>query len=270
VLLDSTESAKAEAECLERARHAGVDGVIVYPADGFRSTAHFERLRADGVPLVLVDRYYPGLATDVVMPDHVAVGACVTEHLIAQGHRCLATAWSDEVQCTAVHERLIGHKQALRAHGLPIDAELTALRPYSAQPAERRRQILSGWLERPNPPTAVIAVHSEVLAVVISDLAALGVQVGEEIALACMDSIDAEGLPTLAVAGVTVPSYEMGVRAMQVLLGRVRGAAAPPEQVLLPVDLAVSRALPLAGTQLRTVRMGDGRGSDRELVAERR
>jgi DNA-binding LacI/PurR family transcriptional regulator len=104
----------------------------------------------EGMPLVMVDRYYPHLSTDIVVPDHVAAGYEITRSLIEQGHRIIATLWQ-EVECTATQERLIGYKQALREAHLQIDANLATLRSYPALDEEQRRALLTDWLRSPNP-----------------------------------------------------------------------------------------------------------------------
>jgi DNA-binding LacI/PurR family transcriptional regulator len=205
--------------------------------DGFANTARFEALQREGVPIVMIDRYYPSVATAAVVPDHLAAGYQLTEFLIQQGHRYIGTIWS-EVACSSVHERLIGYKQALREYHLPIEANLAVLRSYTKLSQEQRHGLLSSWLGAPYRPTAIIAANGTVLGTVVPDLLSLGVRLGEDIILGAMDNADL-GIPhALGAATITLPSYEIGREAMRLLLERLKGGKVVAQHIVLPIRLS--------------------------------
>ncbi len=241
LLFDSGGSAHTELINLARARNVGVHGLIVYPVDSHANMTHFEALMRDGVPLVLVDRYYPALPTNVVVADDFAIGYELTEALIRQGHRSIATILA-QVDCTSVRDRVIGHMQALKANGMPIVPELVALRPYTGLPVEERRARLSSWLSAPYRPTAYLTVNSDVgLAAVTSDLIGLGVHVPEEAAMASMDNANFDVVRASGAMSVTLPSYEIGTQAMHILLDQLSGTVEPSlRHVVLPVTVSTS------------------------------
>lgn len=221
LLFNSEETVETEVDNLLRARQAGVEGLIVYPVDGFANSTHFERLRQEGIPLVMVDRYYPMIPTDVVVPDNVDAGYQVTKQLIQQGHRQIGIVWS-EIACTSVHERLIGYQRALLEAQLPINTSLSTLRPYYHSPENERLALLTQWRTMPDPPTAIITVSGRVLTRLTQDLLALKVRPGEEITLASMDSVDPDASLPIAELQVTLPSFTMGYEAATLLLERLR------------------------------------------------
>lgn len=241
LFFDSSEKAEIEAINLERARKAGVQGIIIYPVDGYHNTDLFASLLQEGIPLVMVDRYYPHLSTEIVVPDHVAVGYEITRSLIEQGHRTIATLWQ-EVGCTATFERLIGYKQALREAHLPIDTDHSTLRSYPTLDEEQRRTLLTRWLRSSNPPTALLAVNSYILGLAWRDLLSLGIVAGKDLIITAMDK-DETGVPlTSDSIGVTLPSYEMGSDAMRILLSHFQQAQIPNQHIVLPVTFPVSNS----------------------------
>lgn len=242
LFFDSAESAEIEATNLQRAIKAGVAGIIIYPVDGHQNLDLFKSIIQQGTPLVMVDRYYPTLATDAVVPDNMATGYMITKALIEQGHRTLATVWQ-EVDCTSVQERLMGYKQAMQEAHLQIQADLATLRSYSALDEEKRRALLSEWLALPTPPTALLAANSYLLGMISLDLLKMGVQIGKEIVLASMDKDD-PGVPlTFGSPSVLLPSYEMGCQAMRILLQRLQNSTLPAQHCVLPVKLAPANTL---------------------------
>jgi LacI family transcriptional regulator len=221
----------------------GVSGIIAYPAQGASAGGGYAEALRRGVPLVLVDRYRPDIATDAVLADNFAAGRDLTEELIACGHSVIATLW-DETGVTSVNDRLAGHTEALRSHGLPVRSDLTVLRPYLSLAAAERRAMLSGLLRQPSPPTVLLCANGYVLASAAQDLVALGVDIPGDVDLAGMDDAGPFDVLPLTVAAVSLPSREMGERAMRLLHRRVAGPAAAPERIVLPVTVTARRFSP--------------------------
>jgi GntR family transcriptional regulator of arabinose operon len=241
LVFDSGGSAHTEALNLGRARNVGVHGLIVYPVDSFANAPHFEALLRDDIPLVLVDKYYPALPTNAVVADNFAIGYELTEGLLRRGHRNIATILS-QVDCTSVRDRLIGHLQALKAYGVPIEPELVAQRPYTGLPVEERLARLRSWLNAPYRPTAYLTINSDVgLAVVTTDLIGLGVRIPDEATMASMDNANFDVVRASGAMSVTLPSYDMGANAMRFLLDRLNGTAGRSlRHLVLPVTVSAT------------------------------
>jgi len=238
------DTAREERALLAALDH-GATGIIAYPAEGSATVAAYAEVRRRGVPLIMVDRYRPDLATDAVVADNFAAGRDLTAELIAVGHRVIATLW-DETDTTSVRDRLAGHIQALRDAGIPLRPDLTKLRPFRQPPAQRRamlRQLLSG----PQPPTVFLCANGYALATAAQDLVALGLSIPGDVDLAGMDDAGPFDLLPLTVAAVVLPSREMGQRAMRLLHDRVLAGDRPPanpEMIVLPIAVRTRKSAP--------------------------
>jgi GntR family transcriptional regulator of arabinose operon len=232
-----------EERTLLNAVSRGVTGIIAYPAQGTSAGRGYTEALRRGVPLVLVDRYRPDIATDAVLADNFAAGRDLTEELIASGHTVIATLWA-ETDVTSVRDRLAGHIEALRHHDLPVRPDLTVLRPYLPVAEAERRANLSQLLRGPNPPTVLLCANGYVLASAAQDLAALGLDIPGDVDLAGMDDAGPFDVLPLTVAAVCLPSREMGERAMRLLHQRAAGSAAPPERIVVPVTVTTRRFSP--------------------------
>jgi DNA-binding LacI/PurR family transcriptional regulator len=246
LLFDSEGSAHTEALNVARARKVGVHGLIIYPTDGLANAASFEALLRDAVPFVLIDRYNPAIPTNVVTADNYAVGYQLTDALVRQGHRHIATIW-DEVACTSVQDRLAGYRQAHSSNDLPVQPELAALRPYALLPVTERRARLASWLASPYRPTAYLCGNSEILKTVAADLVEVYVRVREEVTMASMDDANLDAVLATGAAAVTLPSYDMGRTAMRVLLERFSGdGRRQVHHIVLPAGVAAPVAATVA------------------------
>jgi GntR family transcriptional regulator of arabinose operon len=229
-----------------------VSGIIAYPGQHPSVGGGYAEARRRGVPLVLVDRYRPDIATDAVLADNFSAGHDLTAELIASGHSAIATLW-DETDVTSVRDRLAGHLEALRRHGIPARPDLTELRPHLSLPAAERRARLRGLLRGPRPPSVLLCANGYVLASAAQDLVALGFEIPGDVDLAGMDDAGPFDVLPLTIAAVSLPSREMGGQAMRLLHRRILAAEpqATPERIVLPVTVGARR---LSHAHLRVVR----------------
>jgi GntR family transcriptional regulator, arabinose operon transcriptional repressor len=238
VLFDSKDSLDVQERALWRAIESGVSGVTMYAVQASTDSPALRELRRLGVPVVLIDRYLPDVATDAVIADHFAVGYELTSYLIAQGHQRMAMLW-DETEVTSVRDRLSGHLRALDQHGLPVRPDLTLLTPHQKLPRPERIARLTELLEHPEPPTVLICGDGYIVARVAYDLADMGIEVPRQVELAGLDDAGPHNILPLTVAAAAVPAEEMGRQAMRLLAERVQspGADAGPRRLIVPIGL---------------------------------
>lgn len=238
LLFDSTESPKTEALNLERATESGARGIIINPIQGSANLKPFKTLLSHGSPLVMTDHYYPALSTDVVVFDNVALGYKLTECMINMGHRYIAAVWVGP-ESTSVRDRLTGYRQALVERGLPIIRDLCPPISYEDLSQEGREELIASWFAAPYRPTAILAVNGYLLDQVVTALTKLRINIPKDVVLGSMDNGGPPRALALAAAVMDLPSYEMGIGAVNLLLDRVgQNEEKPTQQMVLPVHLA--------------------------------
>jgi len=87
-----------------------VDGFIITPSDGLEDTV--KQLQQSNIPVVLFDRYFPGLETDYVGADNFQGAFDATDHLCQQGYKRIGfvSLYSDQTQ---MKERSDGYLKAM-------------------------------------------------------------------------------------------------------------------------------------------------------------
>ena len=192
------------------------------------------RMRASEIPIVLVDRYQPGLAG--VHIDDEAGGRLATRHLLGLGHERIAFLGDTEDNpygFDSSARRRAGYESTLRDAGLALDPELVAIGPHGRAAA---RALARRLLALPAPPTAIFAASDDQALGVLEAAAAEQVPVPERLSVVGFDDIEIAhhaGLTTVAQ-----PLEASGALAVDLLLDALAGGPAPRSREL-PCELVV-------------------------------
>lgn len=228
MLCNTDDNPDREQEYLRVAVGEPVAGIIIVPSS--RSTDLSLPLER-GVPVVSVDRRAPGGAVDSVVADNIAGATAGTDLLFDAGYRRVACITGPERVETS-GERLEGYRRAYRTRlGAGPPGELIRQTEYTIEGGE---QAMRALLALPAPPDAVFAANNKLAAGAIRALAEAG-KLPPAVGV-----VSFGGLPLVLLAprgiGVThLPARELGLRAAQMLLERIRGLEAPPREIVLPV-----------------------------------
>jgi LacI family transcriptional regulator len=208
-----------------------VEGLVIAAAEGADAVLREEV--AHGTPLVCVDRVLDDLTCDTVVSDNRGSTASAVGHLLERGHRRVAFVGGDTAVWTAA-ERLAGYREAMAAHGVPVDERLVLTDVPDAAAAERAVEALLQGRPR---PTAIFAAQDLLCAGTLRALHRLGM--AQRVALFGFDEIPFADLLQPSVSVVAQQPYEMGRRAGELLLRRIAEGTPPGAPVfeVVPTSL---------------------------------
>ncbi|GAB5536638.1 MAG: LacI family DNA-binding transcriptional regulator [Rubricoccaceae bacterium] len=209
-----------------------VDGLIVMstqvPAETVRTWLP-ERL-----PVLFVNSQVEGSDIETVNFDNVGGAYHLTEHLIELGHTRIAFVKGPEGSFDGL-ARLDGYRNALRAHGIEPSPALEFEGDFSM---ESGLAAVPKILATDPRPTALFAANDLSAYGALSGLREAGLQVPEDIALAGFDDSRLAQFSSPSLTTVHAPAQEMGQRAIEGLLSRIRGDDdSLPTSVLLPTHV---------------------------------
>lgn len=241
-----------EARHITAALSSGTAGLLLWPLGGETDRAPLNRLSAAGVPFVLVDRYLEERADDHVVVDDVAGAYAATAHLAELGHRRIALALFEDTDVSAVRLRREGYRRALADHGLVADPTLEVRVPARTEGAVLTAMApLAEHLVGLSPaPTAAFCVNDHLAEALLVVLERQGVAVPDHFSVAGFDGL--AYMPTrLRLTTVHRPTAGMGREAVRLLVSRLHGGSdAPPQRVVLPVELVVGETTAAAPAPL--------------------
>lgn len=175
-VISSYDTGDEEVRHIREAIARNVDGIIIFPHQGYHNASLYRELQQQHFPLVMVDRYYPQIDTDCVIFDDEIAGYELAKYLLQRGRRRIAVISYFEVEATSVNHRLSGYRRALQQWGLPYHDDLIWLDVYPSfhrsdelsqdtSARERLRKYVARF-----KPDALLTLNDDVLERVIYDL----------------------------------------------------------------------------------------------------
>lgn len=170
--------------------------------------------------------------------DNVQGGQAISTHLLGLGRRRIAFLGNVSEHCPEYRDRYLGHCQALKAAGLPMDAALQVeARDSTEQVGE---EAMAELLARGVGFDAVFAA-SDLLAIgAMRRLAAAGIDVPGQVAVVGFDDIPMARLATPALTTVQQDTTNAGEVLVERLMRLVAGGTA--DSVMLPARVIVRRS----------------------------
>jgi LacI family transcriptional regulator len=220
IAVNTEGAAERERRFLAWSLEGRVDGVVgvffTMRADDFSP------LIAAGVGVVRIEsarKNEGNLPIDNIYVDNRAAAAAATRYLIERGHRRIAMIAGPTGPQT---ERAAGYRLALAERGLAPD--IIAGVEFSEDEGRRAAATL---IARSPRPTAIFAANDLMAIGAMSALAEHGVKVPDEVAVVGFDDISIARLVTPSLTTVSQFQQDIGIRAAETLVERLRGARSP-------------------------------------------
>ncbi|KRE70729.1 GntR family transcriptional regulator [Paenibacillus sp. Soil750] len=173
----------------------GVDGIIVFPAQGEFYNAEILKLVIQQFPLVLVDRHLKGVAAASISTDNISAARTGTDYLLDLGHKQICLLTPPPMDTTAIEDRIEGFVRAHAERGVLVDRslwldEITSTLPNSFHQPNINQDIeMIKTLLRSNPHiTALFAMEYNIALLAKAAVEQMELQIPGDISILCFDS----------------------------------------------------------------------------------
>ncbi|PRY31576.1 LacI family DNA-binding transcriptional regulator [Pseudosporangium ferrugineum] len=173
-----------------------------------------------------------------VVPDEVAAGWNAARTLVEAGHRDGIHLVGDPAdQAFAGRERVAGLREGFAASGIRLGAAVEC--SWWPEPAyEAVRRALAGGLA----PKALICLNDRVALGAYQALREAGLEIPDDVSVLSFDDSDLAAWLRPQLASISLPHYQLGWKAVELLLGPARQPAV--HRVPMPVRLRASVGKP--------------------------
>jgi LacI family transcriptional regulator len=235
---NTDESPQQERTILESLEEKRVDGLILcssrLPDDMLCATLELHPAA------VLVNRRAVAASAGLVLLADEHGARMATGHLLQAGHRAVGLL-AGPLTSYSGQQRSRGYRAALAAAGIPYNPAW--VRPCSSQVEGGRDTTVT--LLSDHPEVTALFCYNDLVAIgALLACADLGRRVPEDLSVVGFDDIPMAALVTPALTTCCVPRYELGERAMQLLLDRIDGCTDECEEIVLQTELIVRASAP--------------------------
>ncbi|MBM7568444.1 DNA-binding LacI/PurR family transcriptional regulator [Paenibacillus sacheonensis] len=232
-----------EAEAIQGLLELGVDGLIIFPAQGEYFNAEILKLVITKFPFILIDRHLKGVAAGSISTDNVGAAKEGTNYLFGLGHTSIGFLTPPPADTTAIEERIEGFIQAHAERGIKVERELwietiASSLPKANAEENRKRDIaaIKAHLTKYPQITALFATEYDIAQLAIRAASELGLSVPEDLSILCFDSPEHDG--TFPLTHMKQDQQGLGKLAFENVL-KLREGESLPIKTLLEATLVV-------------------------------
>jgi len=239
-LCNTDEDPERELDVLGSLEEKRVDGIVL--CSSRLDSVDLQLLVNANPAVVLINRRVDGgeRSAAAVLVDDVLGGQLTAGHLLSRGHRAIGFL-SGPVESRSGQGRVEGYRQALVAHHIPSRPEwVAACAPVAHAGAAAARQLLTAHRDL----TALLCYNDLVAVGALRACAELGLRVPKDLAIVGFDDIPLAALVAPALTTCRVPRHELGTRAVELLLARIREETATEQEIVLVPELVVRASAP--------------------------
>jgi LacI family repressor for deo operon, udp, cdd, tsx, nupC, and nupG len=232
ILGDTENNVEREREYIDLLFQKQVDGMVLLTARSDKT--HLEKI-SNQFPMVLACEYIDGLDVPTVSIDNVSSARKVTEHLIKLGHTKIAHI-TGPMNVILSRDRLRGYEQAMMKYDLNIDPAFIQEGDFSIKSGYSQMVNL---LSLENPPTGVFVSNDEMALGAIKAAKDSGIKVPEDIAVVGFDNLKIVSVFEPYITTINQPKYEIGKKAMDLLLKLMKGETLQKNKFVLKDELII-------------------------------
>ena len=216
----SDEKAERSQRLVDVLQDRQVDGIIIAPAAG--TEAQIKLLQKRGVPLVLVDRYFPLLKVNYVTINNFDAAFNGVSHLVQAGCKRIGII-AFKTELLHLQDRKRGYLQALKKGGIPVSKSLIKEVALDETTREEVEAAIDEFLQLPERIDSLFFASNKVSTYGLKYLNKLKINVPKELKLLSFDQSDAAELFYATLTHIQQPLQEIGQQAVQILLENIKG-----------------------------------------------
>jgi len=210
------------------------DGVILVTSE--LTTPQLRQMRADGIPLVVVDPVnLPDSDVPSVGATNWAGGIAATDHLLSLGHRRIG-AVSGPADYLCSRARIDGYRSALERAGATFDPDLVRHGDFQHEGGFLRGGEL---LDLAEPPTAIFAGSDQQALGVYEAARQRGLRIPQDLSVVGFDDLPAARWVSPPLTTVRQPLADMGRVAAEMLGDLIEDIPLRSQRVELSTELIV-------------------------------
>ena len=219
-------------------RDGRCDGLLAFAQS--RNSTLVEELQGFGVPLVLVNDTREDPDISYIDVDNFEAAKQMTAYLLDLGHSRIGFLGGDEV-FNLVTQRRDGYRQALAEREIRYETALDIAGTFQPASVHERVHAMMG-LPATMRPTAVVCCTDEMAISTLYALQEIELRVPIDVSVVGFNDAPVAATATPPLTTVRQPMFEIGERAVEILLAQILGEIPAGSKIILPTDLIIRKS----------------------------
>lgn len=233
IIGSSDENAAKSQDLLDVLINRQVDGFIIVSAENSDQQIHF--LKDKHIPFVLLDRYFPEIATDFVSTDHYQASYDAGTHLVRNQYKHIGMIAYDS-QLFHMKERIRGYQDALRDNNVTSHkAWLKEVRITNIDSGVKL--ALDDMLSSDQPIDALLFATYSLAVSGLKYINQLGLKVPDELAIVSFGQAEVFELYYCPITYLKQPIVRLGQTAVELLTKKLKTKLDEPAHILMKAEL---------------------------------
>ncbi len=219
-----------------------VDGIIFVE---YSHVANNQALQNSQKPYIFVHRLFGATVKNSVTPDDYFGATLAVGHLLSLGHERIAYI-NGPKNWHVAQQRLAGYQDTLIANKLKPDASLVQPGDWEYESGYEAAKNLLMFDQR---PTAIFAANDLMAFGAIGAIQDAGLRVPEDIAVVGYDNRDFASIVRPKITTVSMPVYEMGRAAAELLLNQIMSGVQNIDEIKIKGQLFIRETCGASASQ---------------------
>lgn len=204
------------AELVQSLLQANVDGFIITPTEKLDKS--IDQLLKMKIPVVLIDRYFPGQEVSHVVMDNYDGAYTATEFLIEKGRRTIALI-NNNSGMIQMQLRENGYSDAMKKAGIYNEALILHLDYHSSE--EQKTEEIIRFFENNKAIDGVLFLANYMGLAGLQAFRRMGLKLPEDLSIISYDDHDSFRLHSPAITVVEQPINDIAVKVVELLMNQM-------------------------------------------------
>lgn len=238
ILSDCQEDTQMEIESIHLLQSRKVDGLILCPIG--EDSDHLRAIVNSGLPIVIVDRYFPELACSYVISDNYKGALEAVSYLIENNHHSIGCI-QGRINTSVNINRVRGFRDAFKKSNIPLDESLIVGENFGKKDGYIGAKIL---LSRKTRPSAIFSASNLISLGAMRAILEEGLTIPDDISMISFDDQPYSDYLVTPMTTVAQQTSEIGQIAFTLLHSQMKSENKPMiEGIILPTKLIIRKSV---------------------------
>jgi LacI family transcriptional regulator len=238
ILSDSQEDTQMEIDSIRLLQSRKVDGFIICPVG--EEQEHLRNIVDSGLPLVIIDRYFPDLKCAYVVSDNYQGALDAVSYFFEMNHKAIGYI-QGRVNTSVNDDRIRGYRDSHARYNIPVDESLIVGDSFGKRNGYIGAKILLAKTPR---PTAIFAASNLISLGAMTAIQEEGLKIPDDISIISFDDQPYSEYLATPMTTVVQQTSEAGEIAFRLLQSQIQQTGKlSTEGIVLPTELVFRKSV---------------------------